>query len=90
MKKIFSLLCIAVISFSGFAQQSPKKLTTEDYEQAAKFLGFNTYPLVDQANVRPNWLDNGSFWYEISVDGVKFQVIRFRNGRANLVKNPKI
>ena len=68
MKQFFSLLCIAVISFSGFAQQSPKKLTTEDYEQAAKFLGFNTYPLVDKANVRPNWLDNGSFWYEISVN----------------------
>lgn len=75
MKKIFSLLCIAVISFSGFAQQSPKKLTTEDYEQAAKFLGFNTYPLVDKANVRPNWLDNGSFWYEISVNGEQQYVL---------------
>ena len=69
MKQFFSLLCIAVISFSGFAQQSPKKLTTEDYEQAAKFLGFNTYPLVDKTNVSPNWLDNGSFWYEISING---------------------
>ena len=71
MKKFFSLLCIAVISFSGFAQKSPKKLTTKDYEQAAKFLGFNTYSLVDKANVSPNWLENGNFWYDISINGEK-------------------
>ncbi|WP_274971457.1 DPP IV N-terminal domain-containing protein, partial [Zunongwangia profunda] len=75
MKKIFSLLCIAVIYFSGFAQHSPKKLTTEDYEQAAKFLGFNTYRLVDKANVSPNWLADDSFWYEIQINGERQYVL---------------
>ncbi|MDN3595715.1 S9 family peptidase [Zunongwangia endophytica] len=75
MKKMFSLLCIAVFSFSGFAQQPQKTLTTEDYEQATKFLGFNTYTLVDKSSVRPNWLDNGSFWYDITIDGERQYVL---------------
>ncbi|WBL22565.1 S9 family peptidase [Zunongwangia sp. HRR-M8] len=87
MKKTFFLLYILVISFSGFAQQPQKTLTTEDYQQAAKFLGFNTYSLVDKDYVSPNWLDNGSFWYEISVNGEQQFVLVDPNKKSKKTSN---
>lgn len=48
----------------AFAQDSEKEVfTAEDYEQAVKFLSFNTTPLVDGGIVRPVWLEDGRFWY---------------------------
>jgi len=96
MRKIVTLLCALSISVSGMAQQSPKKLTTQDYEQATKFLGFNTYPLVDKSNVSPNWLKNGSFWYDIRVNGDRQYVLvdpkkkskQTSNSLEELIGNP--
>ncbi|WBL25486.1 S9 family peptidase [Zunongwangia sp. HGR-M22] len=87
MKKTFFQLYILVISLSGFAQQPQKTLTTEDYQQAAKFLGFNTYSLVDKDYVSPNWLDNGSFWYEISVNGEQQFVLVDPNKKSKKTSN---
>ncbi len=68
---LISLTCILVVSLTTFAQEKEKTLTAANYEQAVKFLGFNTYGLVDRASVRPNWLDDGRFWYEVSTGDVK-------------------
>jgi dipeptidyl aminopeptidase/acylaminoacyl peptidase len=69
---ILSLSFTFVLGFSAVPQQEDKKaLTASDYEEAVKFLGFNTNDLVDRMNVRPNWLEDGRFWYEVSSDGKK-------------------
>ena len=39
-------------------------VTADDYARAEQFLRQNTSPLVFGATVRPNWLENGRFWYQ--------------------------
>ena len=68
---LFSILCIGM-----YAQDNEKnELTKEDYKQAAKFLPSNIYPLADLANVRPNWLENGTFWYTSTVNSEKKYIL---------------
>lgn len=78
MKKLL-LPALMLVAVSTHAQQG-KVLTVTDYERAEKFMGYNTTPLVDGANVRPNWLTGDKFWYRnltakgseyILVDAVK-------------------
>ncbi|MEM0577426.1 S9 family peptidase [Flavobacterium polysaccharolyticum] len=57
------------------AQNSNKTLTSTDYEQAVKYLGFNTNKLVFNSNVNPNWLPNGDFWYNITTSKGKEIVV---------------
>ncbi|MFZ1700741.1 MAG: DPP IV N-terminal domain-containing protein [Pyrinomonadaceae bacterium] len=62
MKKISIIaLTILVLSFSISAQQ----MTAADYARAEKMLSYNTAPLVDRGGVRPNWLPDGRFWYQV-------------------------
>jgi len=78
------MLAILVASFAvagtGLAQQSasysPEALTAADYEQAEKFLGYNTNPLVYGAGVTPNWLPAERFWYRITTaEGAEFVLV---------------
>lgn len=71
MKDYIFILLIILISFSGLAQEEKIEVTAANYEQAVKFLGFNTNSLVDRAAVRPNWLADGTFWYEVTAEGEK-------------------
>ena len=50
-----------------YAQEVPE-VTTEDYSHAVRFLGNNTRDLVTRDRVRPEWLDDGRFWYRIRTD----------------------
>ena len=45
------------------------QLTADDYERAERFLGQHTNPLVYNATVRPQWLDDGRFWYRNTIAG---------------------
>ncbi len=74
-KKAFFTIVIAMTVFSGLAQTDEKRLTTENYEQAAQQLGFNTNKLVDRSNVSPNWIEDGNFWYTVSVNGKKEYIL---------------
>ncbi len=70
MKKIsiFYTAFILVFAASAIFAQKPapaRALTAADYARAEKMLSYNTAPLVDRNNVRPNWLDDGRFWYEV-------------------------
>lgn len=69
MNKISTLLFaffLFVISTNIFAQTTaPRVLTTEDYARAEKMLSYNTAPLVDRAGVRPTFLPDGRFWYQV-------------------------
>ncbi|MBL0056862.1 MAG: DPP IV N-terminal domain-containing protein [Chitinophagaceae bacterium] len=66
MKNIFLAVLFGLLGFSSFSQGDKKQLTEADYNQAVKFLGFNTSKLVDRSNVNPNWLPDGKFWYSVS------------------------
>jgi len=66
-RHLCTLFVFLFIYSASFAQDKNQKvLTAEDYKAAAKFLPSNVYPLVELANVRPTWLENGKFWYKTS------------------------
>jgi dipeptidyl aminopeptidase/acylaminoacyl peptidase len=53
----------------GFAQErAARAVTSAEYAQAEKFMGYNTTPLVLRAGVHPNWLPNGRFWYRMTTE----------------------
>ena len=54
---IFSLLCVVVNA------QTARTLTAADYARAEKMMIYNTAPLVDNQNVRANWLPDNRFYY---------------------------
>lgn len=74
-KNIFSAAIICFCFFTALAQADKKVLTAADYEHATQFLGFSTSKLIDGANVNPNWLDDGKFWYQADVSGNKEYVL---------------
>ncbi len=45
--------------------QSGRSLTADDYARAEKMLAYNTAPLVDRNGVRPTFLPDGRFWYQV-------------------------
>lgn len=63
------IICLGISILSLQAQSQKDSLTHQDYEQAARFLNFNTYPLVEKNNVIPHWFADGSFWYKITENG---------------------
>jgi len=67
MRKICVFVSIAALSFClsiGVVAQS-RQLTAEDYARAEKMLAYNTAPLIDRSGVRPTWLPDGRFWYQV-------------------------
>ncbi|MDP9048171.1 MAG: DPP IV N-terminal domain-containing protein, partial [Bacteroidota bacterium] len=75
MKKLsFAALCVAV-SIGAYAQQG-RVLTAKDYERAESFMSYNTQPLVDHGDVRPNWLPGDKFWYRtLTPTGSEFVLV---------------
>ena len=74
-KNVFASALMICFAFSATAQNNQKVLTTNDYEQAVKMLGFNTNKFVDRANVNPNWLNDGKMWYATSTAGTTEYVL---------------
>ncbi|HER40788.1 MAG TPA: S9 family peptidase, partial [Salinimicrobium catena] len=83
MKKITFLSSVFLLMFlNAFAQEQVEEVTTEDYERATKFLNFSTNSLVDRANVRPTWLDNGRFWYRVNTPaGAEYVLVNSKTGK---------
>nr|WP_315146656.1 DPP IV N-terminal domain-containing protein [uncultured Flavobacterium sp.] len=80
-KKSLLFVVAMLMTFSVQAQNSNKTLTETDYEQAVKYLGFNTNKLVFNSNVNPNWLANGDFWYNnTTLKGKEIVVIHTVDG----------
>lgn len=66
MKKFrFFVSVIAVAFFAVSVSSQTAALTADDYARAEKMLGYNTSPLVDRSGVRPTFLPDGRFWYQI-------------------------
>lgn len=66
MKKFRSLVSVlAVAFFAAAVSAQTAALTADDYARAEKMLGYNTSPLVDRSGVRPTFLPDGRFWYQV-------------------------
>jgi dipeptidyl aminopeptidase/acylaminoacyl peptidase len=70
---IFALIMACCFSASPLMAQQ-RALTSADYSQAEKFMGYNANPLVLHS-VQPAWLPDGRFWYRnTTVEGSEFVV----------------
>ena len=81
-KTLLTPAILLLAAFTAFAQPNAKKvLTAADYEQAVKFLSFNTSKLVFNSGVNPTWLDDGRFWYSVNTQaGKQFVLINPADG----------
>ncbi|MRX77204.1 prolyl oligopeptidase family serine peptidase [Pedobacter petrophilus] len=61
MNKYWLTVTACAIAVASNAQQ--KKLTTQDYQRAESFMGYNTAKFIDNVISPPNWLENDQFWY---------------------------
>lgn len=56
--------------------QTSRSLTAEDYGRAEKMLAYSTAPLVDRNGVRPTFLPDGRFWYQVlTATGREFVIV---------------
>ncbi len=63
------------VALSAYAQQG-RVLTDKDYERAESFMSYNTQPLVDHGDVRPNWLPGDKFWFrDLNARGSEFILV---------------
>jgi dipeptidyl aminopeptidase/acylaminoacyl peptidase len=62
-----SVVPLALLSSSVSAQVT--QLSADDYARAERFLSGHTTPLVHGGSVRPEWLEDGRFWYRNAVPG---------------------
>ncbi|MDX1544207.1 MAG: DPP IV N-terminal domain-containing protein [Christiangramia sp.] len=91
MRKSLQFLFISMLMvFAAYSQTDRDSLTTEDYEHATKFLSYNTSALVDRGYVNPQWLEDGSFWYDVSTaSGDEFVLVNPKNGKKQKASSEK-
>ena len=74
IKRLLAGLTV-VLFFPVNAQQRPV-LTAADYERAQRFMGSNAEQLIDNGNLRPNWLPGDRFWYRnLTATGSSFILV---------------
>lgn len=67
----------ALIAFGNALGQT----TATDYEQATKFLSFNTNSKVFNGSVTPRWINESQFWYQKTTpEGTKYVLVSAENG----------
>ncbi|WP_332367969.1 DPP IV N-terminal domain-containing protein [Spirosoma telluris] len=75
MKTILLTGSLFSLFVAAQAQQRPV-LTTNQYEQAQRFLGSNVEQFVDHSSVRPTWLAGDRFWYrDLNAKGSEFILV---------------
>jgi dipeptidyl aminopeptidase/acylaminoacyl peptidase len=62
-----AIVVFASIGLSG-QRAATRTVTSADYAQAEKFMGYNTTPLVYGVPGTPTWLPDGKFWYRVTTD----------------------
>ncbi|HET8649565.1 MAG TPA: DPP IV N-terminal domain-containing protein [Gemmatimonadales bacterium] len=72
-----ALVLAAAVAPAGWAQaNSSGTVTAADYDRAAKFLSWNSAPLVTGMASRPQWLPDGRFWYSVRGDsGTEYTMV---------------
>lgn len=77
MRPRVALLPVAalVLAAPALAAQT-QQLTADDYARAERFLNQHTNALVFGATVRPQWMEDGRFWYRNTIpDGHEFVLV---------------
>ncbi|WP_158825863.1 S9 family peptidase [Mucilaginibacter lacusdianchii] len=76
------ILLTALASATIWTTQAQQRIVTaSDYERAEKMLNYNTGPLVDRAEVKPNWLTGDKFWYRVlTAQGSEFILVNPATG----------
>lgn len=69
MRPAVILLVLCALASPASAQSAPRQLTADDYERAERFLAASTGPLVQRGTVRPQWINDGRFWYRNQIQG---------------------
>lgn len=86
MKRLFAVMIAMMLSTAPIIAQQPAALTTADYQRAEKWMGYNTNPLVFRTGIRPNWQDDGRFWYRVTTaDGSEFVMVDTATGAKSAV-----
>jgi dipeptidyl-peptidase-4 len=85
LRVLATLVAGLAVTLSGLAQEpgseTPRAFTAADYQQAEKFMGYNTNPLLFRSDVRPTWLLDERFWYRNTIaDGSEFILVDPRAG----------
>jgi len=81
LRRSIPALCLGLIILTAAALASDasaeerRQLTSADYAQAEKFMGYNAAPLVLRTGVRPNWLPGDRFWYRNALEDGKSEFI---------------
>src|SRR6266849_2363877 len=71
LRWVAAALLTFALAIPGVSQT--RRLTTDDYSRAEKFLGYNTNPLMLHAPARPVWLADDRFWYRVPTErGTEF------------------
>lgn len=60
-----SFLAVAFFVSIFVCAASAQSITADDYARAEKMLSYGTAPLVDRNGVRPAFLPDGRFWYQV-------------------------
>ena len=78
---IGTLLILSVMSLNA---QNSSQVSIAEYQRAESMLGYYTDPLVDRDSVRPNWLEDNKFWYEVLIpDGKEYVLVDPVKGKVN-------
>jgi dipeptidyl-peptidase 4 len=65
-----------LVMLTGVVSSFAQTLTDADYARAEKMLNWSTAPLVDRNGARPNFLQDGRFWYQVlTATGTEFVLI---------------
>ncbi|MEO6949892.1 MAG: DPP IV N-terminal domain-containing protein, partial [Ginsengibacter sp.] len=82
---LLPLLLIITVSLNA---QPKQVLTQDDYMRAENALSYKTSPLIDRANVQPNWFSGDKFWYRnLVANGSEFIVVDPTKGRRSAAFN---
>ena len=68
MQRLLFAVSFAVFTASLPTVAQQRAITADDYARAERFMNYNTTPLVLRSGVRPNWLEDGRFWYRITTE----------------------
>jgi dipeptidyl aminopeptidase/acylaminoacyl peptidase len=76
---------LAILTAPAIAQRT---YTPADYDLAASRLGTNVSRYIDRADVKPNWLPDGRFWYKnLVADGKEYVLINPKDGSRKTSAN---
>jgi dipeptidyl-peptidase-4 len=74
LRWVAAALLTFALTIPGLSQT--RRLTTDVYARAEKFLGYNTNPLVLHVPARPVWLADDRFWYRVATErGTEFILV---------------